>query len=506
MLRLLILGAVVLPALWLFLVDLRTNDQLEDIFAQGMRNDAMLFAERMGFFAEHVLFEDYLRSALEDGQTEATSEVIAYPFVIALTEESVLPGPDQLLPAQALAQVFEDQSPPDALPRNVLMRGYVDSADGPFHFVYMLDQDDSGATVMRGAKIRPEGVQEVVIPAAFARLTEAIAQQRGPDMFPGEIITMQVNTPDTTLQLSEMAPDLAADTEAIDAMEGQFDLGGLFPNWTLRVACFNEMKATQGQRYAGTILPLILLLLGIFVTARLAMREVELSDAKTSFVSNVSHELKTPLAKIRFFNDLLQRLPAEAQTKHQRYHGAIDQECTRLTLLIDNVLDFNRIERGQQQYQFEETPVADVVRETVETFRVLHGAQGYPIDLHLDEDLPTLSLDAVALRQALLNLLDNAVKYSEPHTLQVAATHETVDGKPVVALSVADEGIGIPADKLKHIFDEFYRVDTGLAQRSAGSGLGLALVQHVVEAHHGTILAESEENVGSKFTIRLPAA
>lgn len=247
-------------------------------------------------------------------------------------------------------------------------------------------------------------------------------------------------------------------------------------------------------------------LAGVFFLSRGAGErgEDERSRAEAIFVANVSHELKTPVAKIQFFNQLLTTLPAEAHEKRQCYHRAIRQECERLTMLIDNVLDFGSGDRGGAAYAFADVSVARLVAAVHDRFQTLCGDRAYTLHTDVEPDLPALRADADALRQALLNLLDNALKYSDPDTLRVGARRTTWQGRPAVALSVEDHGIGIPKEKIDLIFGEFYRVDSGLSQRVSGSGLGLPLVRRVVEAHGGGIEVESEEGRGSQFTLLLP--
>jgi two-component system, OmpR family, phosphate regulon sensor histidine kinase PhoR len=237
----------------------------------------------------------------------------------------------------------------------------------------------------------------------------------------------------------------------------------------------------------------------------MAMRESELNQVKSLFVSNVSHELKTPLTKINLFNDLLQRLSEPEPEKRQRYHRVIQQECERLGMLVDNVLDLGRIERGKMDYNFEELEVNDILYEVAETFNVIYEARGYSIDLDIEEGLPAVMVDPGAMKQALINLTDNAVKYSErAHRLEVRARRGRLQGRPAVSISITDQGIGIPKEHIALIFEEFYRAESGQQHRASGSGLGLALVRHIVDAHDGTIGVESKVGEGSTFTISLP--
>jgi signal transduction histidine kinase len=224
---------------------------------------------------------------------------------------------------------------------------------------------------------------------------------------------------------------------------------------------------------------------------------------KADFVANVSHDLKTPLSVIRMFGETLEmgRLPDEAA--RQEYYRVITRETERLTRLIDNVLDFSRIESGRRTYVPVPTAVEPLVRETVEGFSVPLAQQGFKVEVQVAPDLPEVPLDADAVAQALANLVDNAIKYSaERRSLGVEA--RAAEGHLV--LEVADEGIGIPREEQSRIFDKFYRVGRSETQGRRGSGVGLALVRHVAEAHGGRVTVESRPGEGSRFTLWLPLA
>lgn len=216
---------------------------------------------------------------------------------------------------------------------------------------------------------------------------------------------------------------------------------------------------------------------------------------------HVSHDLKTPLSVIRMFGETLEmgRLPDEAARRE--YYRVITRESERLTRLIDNVLDFSRIESGRRVYSLVPTAVEPLVRETLETFSVPLAQDGFKVDVQVAPDLPEVPLDADALGQALANLIDNAIKYSaERKTLSITARL----GDGGLALTVADEGIGIPGEEQRRIFDKFYRVGRSETQGRRGSGVGLALVRHVAQAHGGRVTVESHPGQGSRFTLWLP--
>lgn len=245
----------------------------------------------------------------------------------------------------------------------------------------------------------------------------------------------------------------------------------------------------------------LVIVLAVVFSLRFVFHEIELAELKSTLVSNVSHELKTPLALIRLFAETLQMGRAESPEKEKEFLRIINQESERLTHLIDNVLDLNRIEQDRKTYSMRPVDLREVVTETVEAYRYQLQQQGFTLVTDLEPDLPPISADPDALTQALLNLMDNAIKYSpqEKH-LRVVLGRE--DGNAVI--SVQDRGMGIHPRDQRRIFDMFYRAERGLVHSVKGSGLGLSLVQHIVKAHGGTIRVESRPGQGSTFSITLP--
>ena len=245
----------------------------------------------------------------------------------------------------------------------------------------------------------------------------------------------------------------------------------------------------------------LMLLAGLVLVWTNVRRELKLSRLKSDFVANVSHELKTPLALIRLFAETLELGRVPTEEKKQQYHRIINKESRRLTQLINNILDFSRIEAGRKEYRFVRTDLAAVVRDVVDAYRFPIEHQGFTLDLAVAEDLPEMETDPEALSQALINLLNNALKYSpEKKTIAVSVRRE---GDRVL-VSVADRGIGIPKAEQKRIFEKFYRVESSLVHTTKGSGLGLALVQHITEAHGGRVELVSAPGEGSTFTLSLP--
>jgi signal transduction histidine kinase len=250
-----------------------------------------------------------------------------------------------------------------------------------------------------------------------------------------------------------------------------------------------------------TLFVLSLLILGITLTLRATAREMKLAQAKSTFVSNVSHELKTPLALIRLFAETLELGRVKSGEKAQEYYRIINNESRRLTQLINNILDFSKIEAGRKEYEFVESDVAEVVEEVIRSYEYQIVNSGFELNAYIEHDLPPVLIDRDAISQAVLNLINNAVKYSDgvkEITVQVRSQDRSI------AIEVADKGIGIPRSEQEKIFEKFYRVSTGLVHNTKGSGLGLALVKHIVEAHGGKIVVDSTPGKGSRFTLLIP--
>jgi signal transduction histidine kinase len=280
----------------------------------------------------------------------------------------------------------------------------------------------------------------------------------------------------------------------------------VFPNWDLAAAYRGSSiesvaQASFEKSLLLTAFVLFLLLVGITLTLRAASREMSLAAAKSSFVSNVSHELKTPLALIRLYAETLELGRVRDDQQAKDFLRTINGETRRLTQLINNILDFSKIEAGRREYRFVSSDVAEVVEAVLHTYEFQLRDSGFEVSTRIDHGLPMVSIDQEAVSQAVLNLLNNATKYSED-TKKIEVAVAAKDSH--IVIEVADHGIGIPHSDQQKIFDKFYRVSTALVHNTKGSGLGLALVRHVVEAHGGKVLVDSEPGRGSRFTILIP--
>jgi signal transduction histidine kinase len=241
--------------------------------------------------------------------------------------------------------------------------------------------------------------------------------------------------------------------------------------------------------------------LGGYLVWRDMRRELKVAEMRSQFVSSVSHELKTPLTAIRMFVDTLRfRKPEDTKTQEQCLE-TISQESERLTRLVDNVLDFSRIERGQKTYQLQPVSLASVITSSTRAVQYGLTQEGFRLRVSLPDTLPPIFADRDAVEQAILNLLTNAMKYSgDSRDIDIDVRVEA----SAALIRVSDRGIGIPVHEQSRIFEKFYRATTPENRGIPGTGLGLALVVHIARAHGGTIAVESIPGQGSTFTLRLP--
>jgi signal transduction histidine kinase len=290
------------------------------------------------------------------------------------------------------------------------------------------------------------------------------------------------------------------------APEVEQELGGIFQGLTLGIRPFGTTIADishRATRFAFLILGALSLLMGggmIFAYRNVA-RELALAKLKSDFVSNVSHELRTPLSLIRLYAETLELGRVSTPGKHQEYYEIIRKESERLSSLINNILDFSRIEAGKKEYSFRETDMADLVRSTLDSYRFEIEQNGFQFEQKIDNDLPQLRVDREAIARSLLNLVNNAVKYSATEKYLGVHLYRRNGG---VNIEVVDHGIGIPLKEQLKIFEKFYRVGDPLVHNTKGSGLGLSLVRHIVLAHGGVVAVESAPGRGSRFIITLP--
>lgn len=281
----------------------------------------------------------------------------------------------------------------------------------------------------------------------------------------------------------------------------------LFTFWKIGVyPKTDSLTQTSGREAMVSLgfiaLVVLALIAGLVLTLRNVNQELELSRLKANIVSQISHELKTPLALIRMYGEtLLLGRVAEEEKKTECYR-IITRESERLTQLIDNVLDFSAIEAHRKTYRFLQGDLSQVVREVLEVYGPQLANRGFRLNVQLAPELPDLDLDEGAITQALINLLDNAVKYSGNRREIDFRLYPEGDR---ILLEVADRGIGINRRCQKKIFDLFYRAPETYQMGIRGNGLGLSLVKHIVEAHGGVVSVKSEPGKGTTFSLSFPA-
>jgi len=287
--------------------------------------------------------------------------------------------------------------------------------------------------------------------------------------------------------------------------EVERNMEAMFPNLTLAMKLRGTTLAALGERFVRTsflILGALSLLLtaGLILTYRNVTKEMALARLKSDFVSNVSHELRTPLSLIRLYAETLEMGRLTNPEKYQEYYQIIRKESERLTALINNILDFSRIEAGRKEYDFRETDLRELVRNTLDSYRYQIEQHGFTFEEKIGE-VPPMRVDREAMARSLVNLVNNALKYSQDRKY-IGVNLYRDNGS--IKLEVVDHGIGIPANEQHKIFEKFYRVGDPLVHNTKGSGLGLSLVRHIVAAHGGEVTVDSAPGRGSKFTIALP--
>lgn len=283
---------------------------------------------------------------------------------------------------------------------------------------------------------------------------------------------------------------------------------GPFEGFSVKVAVTPDAPPAWTGRFLAFELVFIVGMAGVIVAAvwfgyRYTIRQLELAQMKAGFIGNVTHELKTPIAMVRLAVETLQMRRVQSPEDSAKFLGIIERETSRLTRLVESILDFARLEAGQATFRFEKVEVEPLVREAVETLKPRLDQLGFAVRVDVAPGLPRVRADAQAVSHCLLNLLDNAIKYSKDRR-EIAVSASPRDGG--VALAVADRGIGIaPADR-KRIFEKFVRIENGLVHDVRGAGLGLSLVDQIIRAHRGRVEVSSTPGEGSTFTLVLPSA
>ncbi len=287
------------------------------------------------------------------------------------------------------------------------------------------------------------------------------------------------------------------------AIRGAADV---FLPWSVAVAStdtaeeFGQLTTRRRLFVAGFLLLAVLAVTASLLTVRALNRELQVSRLQSDFVAAVSHEFRTPLTSMRQFTDMLREGRDLSEERRRLCYEAQSRAAERLTRLVESLLDFGRLEAGAHPYRLAPCDGEQLVRQVVHEFGAEVGPAGYRVEFSGSGPAP-VEADPEALGRALWNLLDNAVKYS-PHHRTVEVSLGLSNGH--VTISVSDHGLGIPAREREAIFTRFRRGEHAVRLGIKGTGIGLAMVDHIVRAHRGRIEVESEPGAGSRFTILLP--
>ena len=317
----------------------------------------------------------------------------------------------------------------------------------------------------------------------------------------------RVTTSDHTLTnvaVTLVPPEVDASDAFVALSAGEF-----MPGWQLALSIEDRkfLQATAGRQTAVYLWTgiLVVVVMGVLalIAARLVRRQMTLARLKNDLAATVSHELKTPLSSMRVLVETLLDAEKLDEQKTREYLQLIAGENERLGRLIQNFLTFSRMERNKYALHFSLLQPREIVEAAMQSARHRFDGPGCRIDLQVDDALPPIMADPDALVAALINLIENAYKYSEEikHIILVARTD---NGR--VMFSVKDNGIGITPGDRQRIFQPFHQVDERLSRKGSGCGLGLSIVQFIAIAHHGSVSVESQPGRGSLFTISLPAA
>jgi signal transduction histidine kinase len=280
----------------------------------------------------------------------------------------------------------------------------------------------------------------------------------------------------------------------------------IFPDYKIGIALVGKTIAeVVKQRAINNIIMIslltIVLIIGVWIVYRNVKREVELAQIKSDFVSNVSHELRTPLALISMFSETLEMNRVTSDEKRQEYYTIISQEANRLGRIVNTILNFSKMEANKRKFHFEEKDLNEIVEQIFNNYKFHLKNKNFQFNFSPGENLPKVKIDEEAVSEAIINLIDNAVKYSNDKKEINIKTGTELN---FTYVEVSDKGIGVPSEDQKKIFDKFFRVSTGLVHNAKGTGLGLTLVKHIMDAHNGKVRLKSKLGEGSTFILLFP--
>jgi signal transduction histidine kinase len=376
--------------------------------------------------------------------------------------------------------------------------------------IFYTDAERSEYFAVRGFSVNMDALRSHILPALYQqRLASLLEPEAGQPRFDLHILDesgQQVFGPATEIHPLAASEPFLMQFYPVEDIGSRMNATIPLRSWRLVVSPRSDSAGTiasawmQGYWFSGLSVVLMLVALAFAVQSR--RRAVQLSRMQADFVAQVSHQLKTPVALLSAVGETLALQRAQSPEKLAQCVDIVQEESSRLTALIERVLEFSRTGDGGKKYEMEPVNLGTLVRETVDAFSGALESSGFRIEVLEQAAAPTVSADPAALEQVLINLLDNAIKYSGSSRL-VTVTVGVSANQAVIA--VTDRGIGISADQRRRIFERFYRGDGGILRRQ-GFGLGLAIAQEVTAAHGGRIEVESTVGQGSTFRVRLPAS
>lgn len=358
----------------------------------------------------------------------------------------------------------------------------------------------------------PDGMQGLwgVMEAGSAGVVRAGFLYRGGDFILGRITPMLQTAGADELAIGVfVGPDdslVTANRPFVPSPDDPRNSLWIFPDTWLVLDLQNDQYASMVDgrlRRSGFMLALAGLFLGVglVLVYRSVRRQTQLAQMKTDFVANVSHELRTPLSLIRMFAETLEMGRIVDDAKRVEYYRIIGSESERLGYMINNILDFNRMEAGEKHFQMAPVSLNEVVRGVMDTYRYTLEARQFTWESHCAPEEPVIEADRAAVVEICINLLENAIKYSPGTKFVKVSTHVEPDA---VSLTVEDHGIGIAPEHQRRIFELFYRVESSLTAKTRGSGLGLAIVKRIADAHRAEVAVASAVGKGSRFTVKFP--